>query len=261
VPPAKTAGRPSAPSAAPRSTAQLRAAPTARLRRRVAPPPLPASDTVPLSRPATRQVTPLPGGFPRDPQVHCLPPPAHLLTRCSPATFGDSSTPPLPRTSPSIVTRRRAVPAPPPAAPLLEGGAVTISLTASTWGSSSPAHSCSPPRTWGHHPSPTVHSQPWALSQPLIPCKGTTKAARRAKGTTGVYSVTHPASPGSRSALGLRAPDDPPAPPTPQQSFKKPRLLFQRRTVGQSAPGATRCWAEAAKNEKQDAGHYKRGEK
>jgi len=37
--------------------------------------------------------------------------------------------------------------------------------------------------------------------------------------------------------------------------------LLQRGTVRQSAPGATRCSAEAAKTEEQGAGHYKRGEK
>jgi len=74
-----------------------------------------------------------------------------------------------------------------------------------------------------------------------------------------VYSVKNQMSPGRGSAAGLGAAY--PAPPTPQQSFPVLRPLLQRGTVGQAAPGATCCSAEAAKNEEQGAGHYKRGEK
>ena len=103
---------PPSPIAAPRFTAQLRPAPTTRLRYGAAPSPLLASDRVPLSRPPPGRQHRPPGGFPLDPPV--TRPPAHLLPRCSrsPVTCTDSSAPPLARTGSSTATRSRAAPTP-----------------------------------------------------------------------------------------------------------------------------------------------------
>ena len=171
------------------------------------------------------------------------------------------SAPPSAHRSPSTATSGRAAPAAPalpPAATPLQGGAVTISLTARTWGSSSPGPQLEPSRNRG--PSPDPHSAsppPRAPSQPLARCKGSANAAGRAKESASVYSVTHVTSPGSESAPGLGAPSAPPAPGTPQQSFlelhSSAQLGTDRRSVGSWRDG---CWAEAeaAKNEEQGTG-------
>ena len=129
--------------------------------------------------------------------------------------------------------------APPPATTPLQGGAVTISLTARTW-DSSPGPQLEPSTNRG--PSPNAHSaSPPPLGSITAQCKGRANTARRAKETASVYSVMHVPSPGSESAPGLRAPSAPPAPGTPQQSFPELRLSVQwgtdSRSVGSWSDG------------------------
>jgi len=116
--------------------------------------------------------TALLGAFPWTHRLLARPPPAHLLPRCSPVTCSDGSAPPLARTGSSTATQGGAAPAPPPAAPLLEGGPLPSPSLPTPGAPPAPAHSCRPAGTGGRRPSPTVHPLlPWAPSQPLAPCK------------------------------------------------------------------------------------------
>jgi len=179
----KLAGTPCPPADAPGRPPEPRSSPALHSTAPDSPhhSPLLASDRVPLSRPPPGRQHRPPGGFPLDPPV--TRPPAHLLPGCSrsPATCNDSSAPPLVRTGSSTATRGGAAPAPPPAAPLLEGGAFAITLTARTWGSSSPGPQLQASRNRGL--SPQSHSpSPPPLGSFAAPCPIQMKHKRSREG-------------------------------------------------------------------------------
>lgn len=115
----------------------------------------------------------------------------------------------------------------PPAGPG-QGGAIAISPTARSGGSSSlgPQLELSRKRGPWLDPPKTSPLPLGSLTAPR-PRQRSTKAAVRAKETARIYSVTH-----VTSLLRSGAPNAPPAPGTPRQSFLEPRSLVWRGTEG-----------------------------
>jgi len=93
-----------------------------------------------------------------------------------------------------------------------------------------PAHSWSTAGTGGHCPSPTpCPLLPCALAQPLVPCKPSTNAAGRAKGTAGV--CCHAPSQ-SREPLLLQG-SGPPTLPLPLRHLGTPSCSCARCSSGE----------------------------
>ncbi len=236
---------------------------TAARRSTAAPPPLP----VPAHRPRQPGRC-APRGFFRDPPVHRPVPLSFSIAAGAAAARRRSGPLHAPRGSHWPLHghpgRGRAAPAPPAAPTPLQGGAASITLTARTWGSSSPSPQLEPGRNWGPSPDPhTASPPPLGSSPPMAPGKGSRNAAMKSKETASVYSVTH-ISPSSESALELAASDplSVSLERLPSHSRSHARWFGRERTVGRLRPGAPGCWAdlEAAKNKEQGTEHYKRRE-
>lgn len=147
--------------------------------------------------------------------------PARLLPRRSrsPAVLGNCSAPPS---------------APLQAATLLEGGAVTIILTACTWGSSSPGPQLEPSRTT-RGPSPDPHN----ASPPPLDSLTDPRSLQRERKGDGECLFSHACNKfWERVCSGAQGPQRSPCP-------------WDSLAVSWLAPGLMSCWAavEAAKDD------------